>query len=84
MLPVVEAESCMRQPPEPPKTCVVVHHIQELPQSSLVNPPNNFTQATARSVMAHSPEETLVLKQKVGENIARALRQVCQVCFSYS
>ena len=84
MLPVVEAESRTQESPEPPKTCVVEHHIQELPQSSLVNPPNNFTQATARSVMAHSPEKTLVLKQKVGEKIARALRQVCQVCFIYS
>lgn len=41
MLPVVEAESRMQEPPETQKTCVVEHHIQELPQSSLVNPPNN-------------------------------------------
>ena len=76
LLPVVEAGSRIQEPSEPPKMCAVEHHIQELPQSSLVNPPNNCTQAPARSVMAHAPEESTTVKQKVGENVARALRQV--------
>ena len=36
----------------------------------------NCTQVPASSVMACPPKESMVLKEEVGENIAKALRQV--------